>query len=90
MFFTFNFFFELFLARNRCAYVFGLLGIVDLVTIVPIFVAMGTGNLKNSPTGFVRFYRLLVLSRVSHVSGYIHTIPLRVIYIMSGIYYRTI
>eukprot|EP00904_Undaria_pinnatifida_P008766 jgi/Undpi1/5019/HiC_scaffold_19.g08371.m1 len=64
VFFTYNFFFELVLSNNRWAYIFGLLGIVDLVTIVPIFVAMASGDLENSPTGFVRFYRLLMLSKV--------------------------
>lgn len=65
VFYAFNFVFELLLSKNRVAYVMSLLGIVDLVTTVPVFVTLATGELENSPTGFVRFYRVLMLSRVS-------------------------
>lgn len=41
-----------------------LLGMVDLVTIVPVFVALSTEPIVKSPTGFVRLYRVLMLARV--------------------------
>lgn len=44
-----------------------LLGVVDIVTIIPVFVVLATGESNNPPTGFVRFYRVLMLSKVSHV-----------------------
>lgn len=41
-----------------------ILGIVDLVTIVPVFVALSVDPVVKSPTGFVRLYRVLMLARV--------------------------
>lgn len=64
VFFSFNFFFELLLSKNRWVFVMSILGIVDLVTIVPVFVALATEPLVKSPTGFVRLYRVLMLARV--------------------------
>lgn len=64
VFFAFNFLFELLLSKNRWAFVMSILGIVDLVTIVPVFVALATEPLVKSPTGFVRLHRALMLSRV--------------------------
>ena len=64
MFFSFNFLFELLLSKNRWAFVMSILGIVDLVTIVPVFVALSSDPVVKSPTGFVRLYRVLMLARV--------------------------
>eukprot|EP00903_Cladosiphon_okamuranus_P017959 g16523.t1 len=41
-----------------------ILGVVDLVTIVPVFVALFGDPVVKSPTGFVRLYRVLMLARV--------------------------
>lgn len=64
VFFSFNFLLELLLSKNRWAFIMSILGIVDLVTIVPVFVALAVDPLVKSPTGFVRFYRVLTLTRV--------------------------
>lgn len=64
VFFSFNFVFELLLSKNRWAFVMSILGIVDLVTIVPVFVALSVDPVVKSPTGFVRLYRVLMLGRV--------------------------
>ncbi len=64
MFFSFNFLFELLLSKNRWVFVMSVLGMVDLVTIVPVFVALSTEPVVKSPTGFVRLYRVLMLARV--------------------------
>lgn len=69
VFFSFNFVFELLLSKNRWAFVMSILGIVDLVTIVPVFVALVTEPLAKSPTGFVRMYRVLMLARVRKSAG---------------------
>lgn len=65
VYFAFNFSFELLISKNRWAHVMSLLGIVDLVTILPIFVAIASDMYEESPTGFVRLYRVLMLPRVS-------------------------
>eukprot|EP00752_Nemacystus_decipiens_P006321 g5698.t1 len=64
VFFSFNFLFELLLSKNRWAFVMSILGIVDLVTIVPVFVALSVDPVVKYPTGFVRLYRVLMLARV--------------------------
>ncbi|CAB1121185.1 unnamed protein product [Ectocarpus sp. CCAP 1310/34] len=64
VFFSFNFLFELLLSKNRLAFVMSIPGIVDLVTIVPVFLALQADPVSKSPTGFVRLYRVLMLARV--------------------------
>ena len=64
VFYSFNFLFELVLSKNRWVYVCSLLCIVDIATVVPVFLTLAVGDLKNSPTGFVRFYRVVMLSKV--------------------------
>lgn len=64
MFFAFNFLLELLLSKNRWAFIMSILGIVDLVTIVPVFVGLSVDPVVKSPTGFVRLYRVLMLARV--------------------------
>lgn len=64
VFFTFNFLFELLLSKNRLAFVMSIPGIVDIVTIVPVLLALQTDPVTKSPTGFVRLYRVLMLARV--------------------------
>lgn len=64
MFFSFNFLFELLLSKNRLAFVMSIPGIVDMVTIVPVFLALQADPASKSPTGFVRLYRVLMLARV--------------------------
>ncbi|CAM9647012.1 unnamed protein product [Ectocarpus sp. 4 AP-2014] len=64
VFFSFNFLFELLLSKNRLAFVMSIPGIVDMVTIVPVFLALQANPVSKSPTGFVRLYRVLMLARV--------------------------
>ncbi|CAM9505092.1 unnamed protein product, partial [Ectocarpus fasciculatus] len=64
VFFTFNFLFELLLSKNRLAFVMSIPGIVDIVTIVPVLLALQADPVSKSPTGFVRLYRVLMLARV--------------------------
>ncbi|CBN74862.1 cation chanel protein, possibly calcium-activated BK potassium channel, alpha subunit [Ectocarpus siliculosus] len=64
VFFSFNFLFELLLSKNRLAFVMSIPGIVDMVTIVPVFLALQADPVSKSPTGFVRLYRVLMLARV--------------------------
>ncbi|CAM9455333.1 unnamed protein product [Ectocarpus sp. 12 AP-2014] len=64
VFFSFDFLFELLLSKNRLAFVMSIPGIVDMVTIVPVFLALQADPVSKSPTGFVRLYRVLMLARV--------------------------
>lgn len=65
VFFAFNYALEMLLSKNRIAHTVSLLGIVDVITTGPVFYAIVTGEIESSPTGFVRFYRVLMLTRVS-------------------------
>lgn len=64
VYFMFNFALELLLSKNRWGHVLSFLGMVDIVTIVPVLITIASEVYQVSPSGFVRLYRVLMLPRV--------------------------
>ncbi len=64
VYFLCNWILELTISRGIFAQLFSVLSLVDLITIIPVLVMVVTKEYSTNPAGYLRFYRVLSISRV--------------------------
>jgi len=62
--FMYQFFLELYLAKNKFQYLKSLQAMVDMVTVTPVMMAAAAGAYGGSSAGFLRFTRVMKVTRV--------------------------